>query len=152
MTTCGLNVYQFLQQSPDLSLFKGLVDKAGLQAEFTAYNCKTIFAPTDKGLALTSPYVLYYLNDPANVNVLRFFLRYHVYGKELTTSQLISGSGLTMANGVNLGLLNALYYSYLPVLLDTIQGRANVVEGNLPASNNYIHKIDALLQPEYVAG
>jgi hypothetical protein len=57
-----------------------------------------------------------------------------------------------MANGVNLGLLNALYYSYLPVLLDVIQGRANVVEGNLPASNNYIHKIDALLQPEYVAG
>ena len=57
MTTCGLNVYQFLQQAPDLSLFKGLVDKAGLQAEFTAYECKTVFAPTNKGLALTSPYV-----------------------------------------------------------------------------------------------
>jgi len=152
MTTCGLNVYQFLKQSPDLSLFKDLVDKAGLKAEFKAYECKTIFAPTNKGLALTSPYVLYYLNDPANVNVLRFFLRYHVYGTAITTAQLISGSGLTMANNVNLGLLNALYYSYLPVLLDQIQGRANVVEGNLPARDNYIHKIDALLQPEYVAG
>jgi uncharacterized surface protein with fasciclin (FAS1) repeats len=152
MTTCSLNVYQFLQQDPQLSLFKDLVDKAGLKAEFTAYDCKTIFAPTNKGLILTSPYVLYYLNDPANVSVLRYFLRYHVYGKALTTSQLIPGCGLTMCNNVNLGLLNALYYSYLPVLLDTIQGRANVVEGNLPASGNYIHKIDALLQPEYVAG
>ena len=152
MTTCSLNVYQFLQQDPQLSLFKDLVDKAGLKAEFTAYDCKTIFAPTNKGLILTSPYVLYYLNDPANVSVLRYFLRYHVYGTALTTGQLIPGTGLTMCNNENLGLLNALYYSYLPVLLDTIQGRANVVEGNLPASGNYIHKIDALLQPEYVAG
>jgi uncharacterized surface protein with fasciclin (FAS1) repeats len=152
MTTCSLNVYQFLQQDPQLSLFKDLVDKAGLQAEFTAYDCKTVFAPTNKGLALTSPYVLYYLNDPANVSVLRYFLRYHVYGTAITTSKLIPGTGLTMANNANLGLLNALYYSYLPVLLDNIQGRANVVEGNLPASDNYIHKIDALLQPEYVAG
>lgn len=152
MTTCSLNVYQFLQQDPQLSLFKDLVDKAGLQAEFTAYDDKTIFAPTNKGLALTSPYVLYYLNVPANVVVLRSFLRYHVHSKALTTGQLIPGTGLTMANNVNLGLLNALYYSYLPVLLDTIQGRANVVEGNLPASDNYIHKIDALLQPKYVAG
>lgn len=152
MTTCGLNVYQFLQQDPELSLFKGLVDKAGLQAEFGAYDCKTVFAPTNKGLALTSPYVLYYLNDPANVVVLRYFLRYHVYGTAITTAKLISGTGLTMANNVNLGLLNALYYSYLPVLLDVIQGRANVVEGNLPAGDNYIHKIDSLLQPEYVAG
>jgi uncharacterized surface protein with fasciclin (FAS1) repeats len=152
MTTCSLNVYQFLQQDPQLSLFKDLVDKAGLQAEFTAYDCKTVFAPTNKGLALTSPYVLYYLNDPANVSVLRYFLRYHVYGTAITTAKLIPGTGLTMANNANLGLLNALYYSYLPVLLDNIQGRANVVEGNLPASDNYIHKIDALLQPEYVAG
>lgn len=42
MTTCSLNVYQFLQQDPQLSLFKDLVDKAGLQAEFTAYDDKTI--------------------------------------------------------------------------------------------------------------
>jgi uncharacterized surface protein with fasciclin (FAS1) repeats len=152
MTTCGLNVYQFLQQDPELSLFKGLVDKAGLKSEFEAYTGKTVFAPTNKGLLLTSPYVLYYLNVPENVSVLQLFLRYHVYGKILTTAQLISGSGLTMTNNVNLGILNALYYSYLPVLLDTIQGRANVVEGNLPASNNYIHKIDTLLQPKYVAG
>jgi hypothetical protein len=40
----------------------------------------------------------------------------------------------------------------LPVLLDQIQRRASVVEGNLPAKGNYIHKINALLQPEYVAG
>ncbi len=152
MTTCGINVYKFLKRDPELSLFKDLVDKAGLKNEFKAYNCKTIFAPTNKGIALTSPYVLYYLNDPANVAVLRYFIRYHVHGKALTTAQLISGSGLTMCNNVNLGLLNALYYSYLPVLLDTIQGRANVVEGNLPARDNYIHKIDALLQPKYVAG
>ena len=76
MTTSGLNVYQFLQQDPELSLFKGLVDKAGLQAEFGAYECKTVFAPTNKGLAFTSRYVLYYLNDPANVVVLRYFIRY----------------------------------------------------------------------------
>jgi len=152
MTSCGLNVYQFIELSPDLSLFKELVDKAGLKAEFAAYKFQTVFAPTNKGLALTSPYVLYYLNDPANVEVLRYFIRYHVYIQGLTTSRLISGTGITMNNNVNLGILNALYYSYLPVLLDTIQGRANIVEGNLPAKDNYIHKIDALLQPKYVAG
>ena len=152
MTTCNLNVYQFLTQDPELSLFKDLVDKAGLVDEFKELNCKTVFAPTNKGIALTSPYVLYYLADPANVSTLRYFIRYHINGRELTTSQLISGSGITMCNNVNLGILNALYYSYLPVLLDQIQRRAYVVEGNLPAKGNYIHKINALLQPEYVAG
>ncbi len=150
MTTCGLNVYQFLQQDPELSLFKDLVDKAGLKAEFEAYTGKTVFAPTNTGVL--SSRAVRYLSDPANVSVLQNFLRYHVHDKTLTTAQLISGTGITMLNNVNLGILNALYYNYVPVLLDQIQGRSTVIEGNLPAKNNYIHKINALLQPKYVSG
>lgn len=150
MTTCGLNVYQFLQQDPELSLFKSLVDKAGLKAEFEAYTGKTVFAPTNTGILYSR--AVFYLNKPANVSVLQNFLRYHVHDKTLTTAQLISGTGITMSNNVNLGILNALYYNYVPVLLDQIQGRSTVIEGNLPAKNNYIHKINALLQPVYVSG
>jgi uncharacterized surface protein with fasciclin (FAS1) repeats len=150
MTTCGLNVYQFLQQDPELSLFKSLVDKAGLKAEFEAYTGKTVFAPTNTGIL--SSRAVFYLNKPENVSVLQNFLRYHVHDKTLTTAQLISGTGITMLNNVNLGILNALYYNYIPVLLDKIQGRSTVIEGNLPAKDNYIHKINALLQPVYVSG
>jgi uncharacterized surface protein with fasciclin (FAS1) repeats len=150
MTTIGLNVYQFLQQDPELSLFKDLIDKAGLKAEFEAYECKTVFAPTNAGIL--SSRAVRYLSDPANVDVLRYFLRYHVYGTPLTTAKLISGTGITMADDVNLGILNALYYNYIPVLIDSIQGRSTITEGNLPAKDNYIHKIDALLQPKYVSG
>lgn len=151
MTFCCNNVYQVLCKNPDLSVLKSLVDLADLKSKFMNLQCSTLFAPTNKAFQNSPPELLAYLTDPINRSLLKNVLCYHLTNKPYTTSELQASMSLTMANKVSLGILRALYYDWVVVLLDETQDRSDVVEGNIATKcNNYVHKINGLLLPQKI--
>ena len=151
MTFCCNNVYEVLCKSKDLSTLKSLVDLAGLQCNLKNLKCSTLFAPTNAALAATDPALVAYLTAPANRQLLRNVLLYHITNKPYTTGELQPSLVLTMANGKRVVVYRALYYDWVPVLQDETQDRWDVIEGNIATKcNNYVQKINGLMRPEVI--
>jgi uncharacterized surface protein with fasciclin (FAS1) repeats len=152
MTFCCDNPYQTISKNKDLSIFKSLIDLAGLKNDISKLKKSTIFAPTNQGLENYPAGLIKYLTDPANRELLRSVLLYHITGEgAFTTQQLESSKVLKMNNGRNTTIYRALYYNFVPVVQDLIQQNIDVVEGNIATyCNNYIQKIGGLLLPEQI--
>ena len=152
MTFCCDNPYQTICKNKDLSVFKSLIDLAGLKNDISKLKKSTIFAPTNRGLENYPAGLLKYLIDPVNRDLLRSVLLYHITSEgAFTTFQLESSKVLKMNNGRNTTIYRALYYNFVPVVQDLTQQNINVVEGNIATHcYNYIQKIGGLLLPEQI--
>jgi uncharacterized surface protein with fasciclin (FAS1) repeats len=152
MTFCCENPYQTISKNKDLSVLKSLIDLAGLKNAVSSLKKSTIFAPTNKGLENYPAGLIKYLTDPANLDLLRSVLLYHITGEgAFTTQQLEASKVLKMKNDRITTIYRALYYDFVPVVQDLTQQNINVVEGNIATINsNYIQKIGGLLLPEQI--
>jgi len=152
MTFCCDNPYQTICKNKDLSVFKSLIDLAGLKSVFACLKKSTIFAPTNQGLENYPAGLIKYLTDAANRELLRSVLLYHITNEgAFTTQQLEASKVLKMKDGRITTIYRALYYDFVPVVQDLIQQNINVVEGNIATyCNNYIQKIGGLLLPEQI--
>lgn len=102
------------------------------------------FAPTNQGLENYPAGLIKYLTDPANRELLRSVLLYHITGEgAFTTQQLEASKVLKMKNDRITTIYRALYYNFVPVVQDLTQQNINVVEGNIATRcNNYIRKLE----------
>ncbi len=150
MTNCSYNPYQVISKDPSLSILKKLIDLAGYQSVVAGLKNSTIFAPTNSAFASNAG-LADYLMDPANKNLLKNVLLYHITASALTTTQLVPTRVLTMKNNVTTTIYAALYYPFLPTIQDQIQENYNVTEGNIATyCGNYIQKISGVMLPEPV--
>jgi uncharacterized surface protein with fasciclin (FAS1) repeats len=131
---------------------KSLIDLAGLKSAVAGLKKSTMFAPTNRGLENYPAGLIKYLTDPANRDLLRSVLLYHITGEgAYTTQQLEASKVLLMKDKRVTTIYRALYYDFVPVVQDQIQQNINVVEGNIATyCYNYIHKIGGLLLPEQI--
>ena len=150
MTFCCDNPYQTICKNKDLSVFKSLIDLAGLKNVVCKLKRSTIFAPTNQGLENYPAGLIKYLTDPVNRDLLRSVLLYHITNEgAYTTQELQASKVIKMKNDKFTTIYRALYYNFVPVVQDSIQQNINVVEGNIATyCNNYIQKIGGLLLPE----
>jgi uncharacterized surface protein with fasciclin (FAS1) repeats len=99
----------------------------------------TLFAPTDEAFARLSPAQLKALLK--DVRRLKTIVTYHVV------------SGTLAAQDVKPGELRSVEGSYLTVEVQAghvLLNGARIVQGNIAASNGFIHAIDTLLVPKNV--
>ena len=99
----------------------------------------TLFAPTDEAFGRLTPVQLKVLLR--DIRRLKTIVTYHVV------------SGALAAESVKAGELRSIEGSYLTATVDAgrlAMNGAMVVQGNIAASNGFIHAIDALLVPKHV--
>ncbi len=120
--------------------FSTLVDAAGMADELSGTGPFTVFVPTDDAFAALDPAVLTALQDPANVEVLRSILRFHVVEGNWYSNVIVDGEQATLEGStVEISTVGGV----------TVSG-ANVVTTDIPSSNGVVHAIDAVLVPPTV--
>ncbi len=143
MTTAANS--NLLEQAASNNQFKILamaVQAAGLTDTLTGEGPLTIFAPTDRAFAALPPQTVDKLLNPANRDLLRQVLAYHVVRGKVTSTDLKSGQIETLAGkavAVQVNRSGAVTVN-----------NANVTKANINASNGVIHAIDQVILIDFV--
>ena len=136
----GANTVVDVVQGVGYDTFSTLVDAAGMADELSGTGPFTVFVPTDDAFAALDPAVLTALQDPANVEVLRSILRFHVVEGNWYSNVIVDGEQATLEGSmVEISTVGGV----------TVSG-ANVATADIPASNGVVHAIDAVLVPPTV--
>ena len=144
-TTTDVNMYDYLKQNSQYSLFARIVEKSGYSGFLNAYGSYTLFAPTDDGVTAYLSEVNKPSVDALTENEAKDIVRFHLIEDTLTTSIFKDGKlpVVTMYGQYLItGVINAGGKSnYI------INRQANLIEGNIRTGNGYIHSIDKVLKP-----
>lgn len=132
---CEPNVITTAEQQ-DLTTFVELINLAGLGEIFLCPGPFTAWIPTNEAFANLPGYILDFLADPANRELLREVLLYHLMGGIFLSTQLSPGQlptleGSTVTIGVD------------PLTINEI----GVIEVDIEACNGIIDTIDGVLFP-----
>jgi len=144
-TTSTVNMYTYLSQNTDYSLFKQIVDKAGFGSFLDAYGAYTLFAANNAGV---NAYLK--AHNKASVDAI----------DEATAKKLVSISLMSDTLSSNFfkdGRLRTPTQSgqYLITGARNVNGvssivinkQANYITGNIRVGNGIIHIVDNVLQP-----
>ncbi len=136
-TTATGNVVEVAQGTGSFNTLAQAVQAAGL-ADKLSTGEYTVFAPTDTAFTTSlPPGAVEFLLQPENRELLREVLTYHVVPRELTASQLRTGSVKTLGGGVAVRVTPQ----------RVIVNNASVVQPNIQASNGVIHAVNRVLLP-----
>ncbi|WP_232285770.1 fasciclin domain-containing protein [Crocosphaera chwakensis] len=113
------------------------IEAAGLKDTLAQGGPYTIFAPTNEAFNELPDGALNYLLQPENQDVLKEVLSYHVVSREVTASELSTGTVDTLGGGV----------SVLTNSEQVIVNNASVINPNIEADNGVIHAINRVLMP-----
>ena len=126
--------------NPDLSMFVGAVDAAGLTAALDGEGPFTLFVPNDAAFEKIPQNVIDSIL--ADADLLNSILTYHIVsGEAVAPADLVAAGSIETANGGQLQITQE---------GDTISingGEATVLCGGIPVANGYIYIIDSVLQP-----
>jgi uncharacterized surface protein with fasciclin (FAS1) repeats len=135
------NVVGLIDNTPSLRTLASVIDEADLKGTLSSGGPYTVFAPSDRAFAALPAATRERLLKDENRALLRQILTYHVIPKQLTASQLQSGSVQTQeGKSVN-------------VRVDGNQVRVNdsqVIQPDLQAANGVVHIVDRILLPPNV--
>jgi uncharacterized surface protein with fasciclin (FAS1) repeats len=104
----------------------------------------TVFAPTNKAFANLPKGTLANLLKPENKEQLKKILTYHVVSGAVTSKDLKSGPVDSVEGGKITVKVIRTKDKKVSIKLN---GKANVVQANVKASNGYIHAIDTVIMP-----
>jgi transforming growth factor-beta-induced protein len=126
--------------NPDLSMFVGAVEAAGLTAALDGEGPFTLFVPNNAAFEKIPQNVIDSIL--ADSDLLNSILTYHVVsGEAVAPANLVAAGSIETANGAQLQITQE---------GDTISingGEATVVCGSIPVANGFIYIIDTVLQP-----
>jgi uncharacterized surface protein with fasciclin (FAS1) repeats len=129
---------QALDGNADFSTLASVIKASGLDTTLASGGPYTVFAPTNEAFASILPETLRQLMLPANRQVLRQILTYHVVAANLPSGSIKPGS------------VNTVEGSPVAIADDagsvTVSG-ANVVQPDIVTRNGVIHAIDQVLLP-----
>ncbi len=104
----------------------------------------TVFAPTNAAFAKIPKATLAKLLKPENKEQLKKLLTYHVVSGAVKSQMLKSGSVDSVEGGKIAVKVTRTKDKKVSIKLN---GKANVVQANVKASNGYIHAIDTVIMP-----
>ena len=137
MEGCRRNVYKKARRIPEISIFVGLLEQAGLDEILTCNGPFTVLAPSNTAF-MNNSIVTNYLSDVANADELQDVLLYHILPGLGYVEDFRNGSVETL-----------LQYANINVTIDPVRFNddAMIVEGDFKACNGVIHIIDDILLP-----
>lgn len=130
------NVLETMKRDPNLSIFVGMIEKAGVGNQLTGTQQVTVLAPTNGAFDMVGPSDLRGIES--NQDRLRSFVLGHVlsgartalFGTEhnMASARTLSGSTIEI-QGTSMGS-------------GMINNHVKVVQGDIRTDNGVIHKID----------
>ena len=124
----------------DLSKFVDLVELSGLDASLMMTEAVTVFVPTNAAIEQMSKERYDYLTDPQNNEELVAFIQAHTLPNEVSTSEFENNQVIETSTGENITISTSVSG------VVTIGG-ANIVHGDIQASNGTIHVVDGVFTP-----
>ena len=130
-------IAQIAAGNPNFSTLVSLLKKVGLVKVLNGTTDYTVFAPTNAAFAAVPAATLKAL--AADKTELKAVLLYHVIPGSLPASEVVKHKTLTTAEGAALTITVK--------GMDVYVNKAQVTQANIPATNGYIHVINAVLIP-----
>ncbi|MBD3881495.1 fasciclin domain-containing protein [Phormidium tenue FACHB-886] len=132
------NLLQQVSQTGSFTTLAQAVQAAGLDTALQNQGGRyTIFAPTDEAFAALPPGTLEQLLQPANRDLLRQLLSYHVVSGEVRSNQLRTGLVDTLGGGIAVRVTPE----------RVIVNDGSVVQADIPAANGVVHVVNRVLIP-----
>lgn len=139
---CRRNAYKKARRIPEISIFVGLLEQAGLEEILTCNGPFTVLAPSNAAF-MNNSIVTEYLSNGANADELRDVLLYHILPGLGYIEDFRRGSVETLLFDANINVtINPLKFN----------NDAMIVEGDFKACNGVIHIIDDILLPPGMIG
>jgi uncharacterized surface protein with fasciclin (FAS1) repeats len=134
------DIMALARQSPELSTFVTLMEKAELTDVFTDGEF-TVFAPTNAAFASMDQAQLDMLLKPENKTKLSQILQAHVLPNKVSAATFNSSQRIQVSDD-----------SFIPVDVtmngtNVTVGGATIVRNNVEASNGYLHIVDGVIMP-----
>lgn len=133
------DLVQTLADSGRFAVLSKLVTDAGLLPALQGPDDLTVFAPTDAAFRQLDPALVTFLTDPANVEVLRAVLTFHVAPGSLTALDVLSGPTVDTLNGQRIDV-----DASGPVI--KLDG-ADLLKADIFATNGVIHVLQGVMVP-----
>merc|ERR1712022_26465 len=134
------NIVQLAVGTPSLSTLVSAVKAASLVDALSGTGPFTVFAPTNKAFEKVPTKVLSALLEPANKAKLQELLKYHVAAGDVKSGMLKDGQKVSTLEGSELTVS-------IKDGIVRLNGVAEVVQGDVVASNGVVHVVDAVLVP-----
>ena len=135
---CDPNVLETARMKQNLSTFVALLEIAGLEDIFLCAGPFTCLAPTNAAFDALDPALVEALLDPANVDILRDVLLYHLVPDLYLSDDFEDGSLLTLLEGQSIDVTTT------PIIFN---GDVELIEPDILACNGVIHVLDNVLLP-----
>jgi uncharacterized surface protein with fasciclin (FAS1) repeats len=145
------NIVENAMNSADHTTLVAAVEAAGLVDTLSGEGPFTVFAPTNAAFDKLPAGTVQSLLEPANREMLRSILTYHVVPGAITSAGLmgmiVAGNGETKLTTVQGGTLTARMRGDWIVLVDAKGGTAVVTQADVMQSNGVIHVTDTVSMP-----
>lgn len=138
----GLSLMAIVSGSVDFTTFVAAVKAAGLEEALSGNGTYTLFAPHNDAFAALPDGALAALMAPANVEILKSVLNYHLLPQRMRSASLVAGRVQTVQGGV-------MIFAADPRGEITMQG-ASLIQKDVSARNGVIHSISKVLIPPTV--
>jgi len=144
-TTATVNMYDYMQQNSQFSLFKQIVDKAGFASFLNTYGAYTLFLPNNDG-------VNKYLKaqgkasvDAIDVATAKGLVAIALVNDTLNSALFSDGKMRSPTTAGQYLITGATSLNGTTFI--TINKQANLLQANIIVGNGYIHVIDNVLIP-----
>uniref|UniRef100_UPI00187DE9AB fasciclin domain-containing protein n=1 Tax=Oculatella sp. LEGE 06141 TaxID=1828648 RepID=UPI00187DE9AB len=127
----------FSTSSGSFATLAQAVEAAGLANALQDDGSYTVFAPTDEAFAALPPGTLDRLLQPANRELLRQLLAYHVAPEELTSDELTTGALTTLGGGLAIRVTPE----------RVVVNDGSVVRADIQAGNGVVHVVNRVMIP-----
>lgn len=128
----------------DFQVVLGLMESAGLDEALVGMDGKfTLFAPHDDAFSALPEGILDHLRKPANADILRSVLRYHLVPRRFVVEDAKEIASLTTVEGSELPV------KYEGEVLKV--GKAEVIATGFEHAGGVVHGLDTVLVPDPVA-
>ena len=140
------DVLALARMNPSLSTFVQLVDQSGLAASLQAAGPVTIFAPTNEAFEALPQDSLRSLTDVNNRENLSRLIQLHILPQKTYVQQFSEMSFIDRAEGEDIPITTEAQGNVVFV------GGAQIVKGNVEASNGMIHVVNGIVETSETAG
>ena len=140
------DVLALARMTPNLSTFVQLVDMSGLAPSLQAAGPITIFAPTNEAFEALSQDSLQSLTDVNNRENLVRLIQLHILPQKSYVQQFSEISFIDRAEGEDIPITTEAQGNVVYV------GGAQIVKGNVEASNGMIHVVNGIVDTTEGAG
>ena len=148
-TSGTVNMYGYIQQDSQFSLFKQIVDKAGYASFLNTYGAYTLFLPNNDGVTAYLKATNTASVDNIADSTAKKLVGIALIADTLSTQNFTDGklrTPTTEGQYLITGAVNTVVNGN-PVTKTVINKQANLVTGNIRVGNGIIHVIDNMIVP-----